>query len=617
MKKLIIMVVIAATLFVAGGGWLLWRHSHSIETQDRKDATAILQLVTDEEQILELSPKLGELSKSLMNLRLPDPASRNLFAKSITLRDIAGMEDGEGASGKSIEVINSDLNLWRVVLDQIAYFDHAKFALSKGRFVDGNHDLFEGEVIFEGSARVQSGEWMGLTSLQRVRWRRHEDSAWRIVLWETASMQSHTSAQRLFSEVLAEALPNASDRQRLRRSEHYEATLDYYASGMNRLPEPYFTPISANQKPALSVVDIDQDGFDDLYVMVRMGVNQLLRNRGDGTFEECAAAYGLDFPGHSTCGLFADFDNDGDPDLLLGRSLQPSLYLENDGNTFRSREEAGPVLPSLAISLAAADFNADGLLDVYLSTYRPAVLGGASPTGGSAKTKRKWPDEFLTEEEANEYYERHANANPKNTPFPNVLDQVGPPNVLLMNQGDGSFARTKAGDSLRVWRNTLQATWADYDEDGDPDLYIANDWARDYLFRNESGESFTDVTDATGVTAFGFAMGASWGDYDQDGKQDLYVSNMYSKAGRRITARVGGIDAKYGESAEGNYLYRQGDGGSFQLVSGLKPPALTVARAGWSWGGQFADLNNDTYLDLYVLSGYFSAPPPYESKIDL
>ncbi len=118
------------------------------------------------------------------------------------------------------------------------------------------------------------------------------------------------------------------------------------------------------------------------------------------------------------------------------------------------------------------------------------------------------------------------------------------------------------------------------------------------------------------MVEFGFAMGASWGDYDNDGRQDLYVSNMYSKAGRRIMRRIREIDGSYVESVAGNYLYRQREN-RFELVSGLEPPALTVAEAGWSWGGQFADLDNDGFLDIHVLSGYFSAPERFSTNVDL
>ena len=188
--------------------------------------------------------------------------------------------------------------------------------------------------------------------------------------------------------------------------------------------------------------------------------------------------------------------------------------------------------------------------------------------------------------------------------------------MLLVNRGGGRFEVAPQSPQLAIWRNTLQATWADFDEDGDPDLYVANDWAGDNLFRNDGSRGFVDVTEEMGTTEFGFAMGVSWGDYDLDGRQDLYVSNMYSKAGRRITAQISELNPSYNRSVDGNYLYRGADRG-FELVSGLKKPKLTVAEAGWSWGGQFADLDNDGYLDLYVLSGYFTAPDEFASDVDL
>ena len=73
----------------------------------------------------------------------------------------------------------------------------------------------------------------------------------------------------------------------------------------------------------------------------------------------------------------------------------------------------------------------------------------------------------------------------------------------------------------------------------------------------------------------------------------------------------------YAESAEGNWLYHHEAGEKFTLVSGLKPPALTVTKAGWSWGGKFADFDNDGWLDIYALSGYFTAPKELSSELDL
>ena len=114
----------------------------------------------------------------------------------------------------------------------------------------------------------------------------------------------------------------------------------------------------------------------------------------------------------------------------------------------------------------------------------------------------------------------------------------------------------------------------------------------------------------------GFGMGASWGDYDNDGRLDLYVSNMFSKAGRRIMSQLPDIDPRFRRSAEGNLLFRN-QGERFDLVSGVEPPHLTVAQAGWSWGGQFTDVDNDGFLDIYVTSGYYTAPAEVDAQVDL
>ncbi len=603
-----------------------------------RDSKAVLNLVTKEELILELTPKLEELAGSILNLRLPDPKTRGIFEKSVSTVDLAaGSPDPTALDLESVGVVLDelavgrerlttpveDLDLWRPLLDHVAFFEHASFYFIDGRLTGGAYDAFESEVAFSGLARTRSGEWKGVKAVQTVHWRRlpagpndGDEPRWLIGAWETRKMSSASRPRLLFAESLNRALPDPGDLQRARQSLHHQAAIRYYLGGAKTLPSRYFAPISANQKPGLSVVDVDGDGFDDLYVMVRMGRNQLLRNRGDGTFEEVAREWGLDIPGNSTCGIFADFDNDGDPDLLLGRSLERSLYLENVGGRFSERAP-GMALPYLVISMAAADYNGDGLLDICICTYRPAVLAGAGKSGGDAETTRNWPDEFLDPDTAREYYRRHAEATGGPELFSNFLNQIGPPNVLLVNRGAGRFERAPESPRLELWRNTLQATWADFDEDGDPDLYIANDWARDHLFRNDGAAGFADITDAAGTTAFGFAMGVTWGDYDNDGRQDLYVSNMYSKAGRRITAGIEGLNSDYAESAAGKFLYRQSGPGRFELVSGHEPPALLVANAGWSWGGQFADLDNDGYLDIYVLSGYFTAPKSVASNLDL
>ena len=170
-----------------------------------------------------------------------------------------------------------------------------------------------------------------------------------------------------------------------------------------------------------------------------------------------------------------------------------------------------------------------------------------------------------------------------------------------------------------VWANTFQSTWSDYDQDGDVDLYLSNDFAPDYLFRNDGELGFSDVTLRVGGKAMrGYGMGVTWGDYDGDGWQDLYVSNMYSKAGKRIIGQMQAeLDERYLLSANGNRLFKNQHGRKFDLVSGEGPTDIQVTKAGWSWGGQFCDFDNDGWLDLYVASGFYTAPQEITCHTDL
>ncbi len=590
----------------------------------------VRELVGSEELILELGPQLKDLSKGLMNLQLPQGSGNgDLFTDRVLVKDLAeGIpvhspnEERELVTELNLEAAESEdhvpggeIRLWSSLLDGVSYFEQAGFKIVNGRFTHDGHSSFECLVKFGGLAKLKDGGWASLKGKQMVEWEKDGEGIWRIAGWKMKEMKVQFGRRLLFSESLDEALPDPADLGRARHSIHEEELVKYYQSGKTRARSYDFSPISMSQKPAISVVDIDQDGFDDLYVMVRMGKNLLLRNRGDGTFEEQALEKELAVEGNSTCGIFADFDNDGDADLMLGRSLERSAYFENNGSWFEEVKQEVE-LPALTVSMSAADVNQDGLLDVYVSTYRLGSLGSGSQGLGDVNDAAKWPERFLSEEDAAEFRKRYLEET-KLAKRINFLDQVGPPNVLLMNQGGGKFLPAPKDHVLHLWKNSLQGTWSDIDEDGDPDLYIANDFSSDHLFRNDGEEGFVDITAEAGINAYGFAMGASFGDYDQDGRQDLYVTNMFSKAGRRILSKFEGINPDYLKSVNGNVLYRQGDDGVFSVVSSLEPPGLLVAEAGWSWGGQFSDFDNDGDLDLYAMSGYFTAPQAMASEVDL
>ncbi len=628
------LMVALLTVFVAGCDRSSERTGKQVAVPEhgaslQGDDAVVSALVRGEETCLTLSGRMNALSKGLLHLRLPATGTEMVFGPEVTVLDLgpgpalansAMLELQAWPVATSSQQVKK-IDVWRPLLDAVESFDHARVYVIEGEHPGGDPYRFEANGGFEALAKMKSGEWRSLNGRMRLAWERPKASNsgadWRITAWKTERMDYIASPRRLFGEVLDTAMGGAQEAAKLRRSLHYEAAVKHYRDGMKALPHPYFAPISANQKEGLAVVDINRDGFDDIYITVRIGTNMFLRNRGDGTFTEEAALHGLALPGHTTCALFADFDNDGDVDAMLGRSLLRTTYLENRGGKF-FQYAIPKFFPMAVISMAAADYNKDGLLDVYLCTYRPAAPAGASPAGGVAQVKDgdfDWPDEFLSPELARDFRRRLAEH--RQLKGGTVLDQIGPPNVLLINRGGGRFEVAPENSTLGIWRNSLQATWGDYDQDGDPDLFVANDWAPSNLFRNDGPAGFKDVTEEAGTTAYGFSMGASWGDYDNDGLEDVYISNMYSAAGRRMTVRIPGLSGTFVESAAGNWLYRQTAPGKFQQVAGMEPPAMTVMNAGWSWGGCFVDFDNDRFLDLYVLSGYFTAPEELSSDLDV
>ena len=150
----------------------------------------------------------------------------------------------------------------------------------------------------------------------------------------------------------------------------------------------------------------------------------------------------------------------------------------------------------------------------------------------------------------------------------------------------------------------------DYDDDGDQDLYVANDYGQNCLYRND-GSSFTEIASIVGVTDFGSGMSVAWGDYDRDERIDLYVSNMYSSAGNRITNQAQFLpklsnDRKrlYTRFAKGNSLFRNIGDGAFEETGNQ----MDVEVARWAWGSIFADVNNDGWDDLLVANGYITTP---------
>ena len=174
------------------------------------------------------------------------------------------------------------------------------------------------------------------------------------------------------------------------------------------------------------------------------------------------------------------------------------------------------------------------------------------------------------------------------------------------------FFKSEVGLDVNNQRFSFAAAWEDFDNDGDQDLYVANDFGRNNLYRNDGGH-FTDIASAAGVEDISAGMGVTWGDYDGDGWMDLYVSNMYSSAGGRIAyqkrfhaAAAAGTRAEFQRHARGNSLFRNNGDGTFSDVS----VSAGVVMGRWAWGSVFADLDNDGHADLVVPNGFITNELP-------
>jgi hypothetical protein len=319
--------------------------------------------------------------------------------------------------------------------------------------------------------------------------------------------------------------------------------------------------------------DVNGDGRVDLFVPSQPA-NFLYVAKPDGGFAEEAAARGLALPAGGTGGVFFDFDNDGDQDLALadvgwgqgdeagGNPLR--LYV-NDGNgRFTERgKELGFGDTTHGYSLSAFDADLDGWLDVYVCNYGRVE---SNPNNSWTQATNGTPDRFYRN---------------------------------LAGKGFREEAR-QHGFADTAWSYASAA--ADFDQDGDTDLYVANDYGVNHLWVNDGRGLFTEQAKAMGVEDLGNGMGVTWGDLDSDGRLDLYVSNMSSTAGKRILERMKQKDDSWkdlSKMAAGNSIFLN-KGTAFERV----PSAQGGIGASWAWAPALLDIDLDGRLDIYCASGY-------------
>ncbi|MDA1052940.1 MAG: VCBS repeat-containing protein [Planctomycetota bacterium] len=321
--------------------------------------------------------------------------------------------------------------------------------------------------------------------------------------------------------------------------------------------------------------DFNRDGYTDVLVTEPLSIRSTFLYRGlpEGRFED--ATYELRLPNvpDADHALFADIDNDGWEDLIfLGRAV----FRNDSGNRFEDATHASNLTQLIiaagteGVSGTVVDYDRDGLIDVYITRADVSRFNQGS-----------WIDGKSGAEENNQ---------------------------LLRNVGNGMFEDvTKAARAAGGERSAFTANWLDANDDGWPDVYVIHEFGAGALLVNQQDGTFAEQQIAEHSDDFG-SMGLASGDVDNDGNIDVYVSNMYSKAGNRV---MDNLSSKYYDTATMAKLRRMVAGSQLHINQGeckFEPTENRddIAAVGWGWGSSLVDLNNDGWLDIHATCGFMS-----------
>jgi len=542
-----------------------------------------------ERQATELAPRLRELAASLHEGR----AAR--IAEWLLASDFRGGRllpiDWAPSKGDA----TFEVNRAKILSPELS-LDSRSFGAELRRLVEDLKEVTVAEFLItsieaDASGLVRTNVRYDIVGTGRTAWRvehigvwrmswRRDASAWRVVAWTAASHLMSRARSPVFTEITDSALgTNDSFRRQLSIGlDAWMATLDTVLTR------------DSNGHHGVSVGDADGDGLEDLYVAQPAGLpNRLYRARGDSTFEDVTERAGLAILDDTAQSLFADVDNDGDQDLVLATGTSPLLFV-NDGkarfshvpDAFRFQRPLQGVLTSIAM----ADYDRDGFLDLYLCVYSYFFGAGEEKAG---------------------------------TPAPYYDARNGPPGVLFRNDGRGRFidATQESGLDAGNDRYHFAAAWADYDADGWPDLLVANDFGTKNLYRNRGLRDgkvvFEDAAAEAGVLDHGAGMSATFLDYDNDGLLDIYTGNMWSDAGLRVTSAStfmpgapADVRALYRRHARGNSLFRNLGDGRFED----KTLEARAEMGRWAWSSDALDFDSDGWEDLYVVNGMLTRDAP-------
>jgi len=353
---------------------------------------------------------------------------------------------------------------------------------------------------------------------------------------------------------------------------------------------------TAGDSRSVNWIDVNSDGLVDLFISNGKAGgqnNRLYLNSGAGNFTAVANDPMVLDGKPSDGATFADTDNDGDPDAFVANWYnENNLFYTNDGAGNFTAIDGVPMVTSGGYSETASwgDYDNDGLLDLYVTRSGATTLLRRNQLyhndGGNAFTKItvgppviqafvsrsvNWTDIdgdgdldlFVTNE--------GSSANNEN---------------LYRNDGGGTFTAITTGDLVNNGGSTMSSSWADYDNDGDLDVYLCNDGSDNALFRNDGNFNFTKITGDPVTMTNSHSFSAAWSDIDNDGDLDLFVTNAYNPVAAELN----------------NLLYRNnGDATFTKIESGA--PATDLS---WSYGCAFGDYDNDGFEDLAVATVAFS-----------
>jgi enediyne biosynthesis protein E4 len=352
---------------------------------------------------------------------------------------------------------------------------------------------------------------------------------------------------------------------------------------------------TAGDSRSVNWVDVNNDGLIDLFISngKNGGQNNMLYlNAGGGAFTQVTGDPIVLDNKPSDGATFADCDNDGDLDaFVVNWYQQPNLFYTNNGNATFTQITGTPVVTSGGFSETASwgDYDNDGLLDLYVTR-----------SGGTAATNKN----LLYHNDGGNTFTKILTGTPVTDSYVSRsvnwtdLDSDGDLDLFVTNEGTtnndeniyrndggGTFTKITTGPLLNNGAYTMSSSWGDYDNDGDLDVYLANDQADNALFRNDGNFNFIKITGDTVGHTNAHSFSSAWSDIDNDADLDLFVTNSYYTATKQI-----------------NFLYLNDGNGSFTRINNTIP----AQDSSWSYGCAFGDYDNDGFEDLAVATVRFN-----------